>query len=134
MSRGALREFSVLQARPPKSINVEAEGHETDWKMLFHAAGIAALTVPSAVVPFTASCSVSVGPSCGACCLHPHKQAPLGPTLLLHVPTIIVEGEAYVVAMLGVWLWWQAVIDSHGERWKKSGGVERRCKYACTGS
>ena len=45
MSRGALREFSVIQARPPKSINVEAEGHETDWKMLFHAAGIAALAV-----------------------------------------------------------------------------------------
>ena len=91
------------------------------------------LTLPSAVVPFA-------GLLLGVCravlwglLFAPTQASSLGPTLLLHVPTIIVEGEAYVVAMLGVWLWWQAVIDSHGERWKEwRRGA--KCKYACTGS
>ena len=37
--------------------------------------------------------------------------------MFLHVPTILVEGEACVVAMLGVWLWWRVVIGRPGERW-----------------
>jgi hypothetical protein len=30
--------------------------------------------------------------------------------LLPHVGTIVLEGEAYVLAMLGVWLWWWPVV------------------------
>ena len=76
------------------------------------------LTLPSAVVPFA-------GLLLGVCravlwglLFAPTQASALGRTLLLHVPTIVVEGEAYVVAMLGVWLWWQAVIDSPGNRWQ----------------
>ena len=47
----------------------------------------------------------------------PTETSTLGPTLWLHVPTILIEGEAYVVAMLGVWLWWHAVFTRSGERW-----------------
>jgi hypothetical protein len=38
------------------------------------------------------------------------------PTLLLHVPTILVEGEAYVLALTGVWLWWRPVVGATGRR------------------
>ena len=50
MSRGALREFSVVQTSPPKSSEAEVEQHQADWLMLFQAAGIAALTVV-AIIP-----------------------------------------------------------------------------------
>jgi hypothetical protein len=76
------------------------------------------LTLPSAVVPFA-------GILLGVCravlwglLVSPTEASALGPTILLQVPTILIEGEAYVVAMLGVWLWWQVVIASPGERWK----------------
>jgi len=75
------------------------------------------LTLPSAIVPFA-------GLVLGVCravlwglLFAPTESSTLGPTLLLHVPTIVIEGEAYIVAMLGVWLWWQAVIDIPGKRW-----------------
>lgn len=38
--------------------------------------------------------------------------------LLPHVIVILVEGEAYVVAMLGVWLWWRRVFSSPGGGWQ----------------
>jgi hypothetical protein len=34
------------------------------------------------------------------------------------VPTILLEGEAYVVAMLGFWLWCQGVFNTSGKRRK----------------
>jgi hypothetical protein len=37
-------------------------------------------------------------------------------TILPHVLTIMVEGLAYVIAMLGVWLWWRPVFTRAGER------------------
>lgn len=39
-----------------------------------------------------------------------------GNELLPHLGTMLVEGEAYVVAMLGVWLWWWPVVTSPGRR------------------
>jgi hypothetical protein len=38
--------------------------------------------------------------------------------LLPHALTILLEGEAYVVAMLGVWLWWWPVLRTPGRRWQ----------------
>ncbi len=37
---------------------------------------------------------------------------------LPHLLTGLIEGEAYVVAMLGVWLWWWPVVSDWGERWR----------------
>lgn len=39
-----------------------------------------------------------------------------GIALLPHVGTMLLEGEAYVLAMLGVWLWWKAVATTPGGR------------------
>ena len=36
--------------------------------------------------------------------------------LLPHALTVLLEGEAYVVAMLGVWLWWWPVLRTPGRR------------------
>jgi hypothetical protein len=38
--------------------------------------------------------------------------------LLPHALTVLFEGEAYVVAMLGVWLWWWPVLRTPGRRWQ----------------
>ena len=40
------------------------------------------------------------------------------PGLLPHALTVLLEGEAYVVAMLGVWLWWWPVLRTPGRRWQ----------------
>jgi hypothetical protein len=40
----------------------------------------------------------------------------LDATMLPHALTILVEGEAYVIAMLGVWLWWRPVFGASGQR------------------
>jgi hypothetical protein len=49
--------------------------------------------------------------------LAPSETTPLAPALWLHVTTILLEGEAYIGAMLGVWLWWHAVFSRSGSRW-----------------
>jgi hypothetical protein len=38
--------------------------------------------------------------------------------LLPHALTVLLEGEGYVVAMLGVWLWWWPVLRTPGRRWQ----------------
>ncbi len=46
--------------------------------------------------------------------------APIGgfePRLLASLPVLLLEGEGYVVAMLGVWLWWWPVGRKGGHRW-----------------
>jgi hypothetical protein len=48
----------------------------------------------------------------------PTETSPLTPALWLHVPTILLEGEAYIVAMLGVWLWWHGVFSRSDARWR----------------
>ena len=37
---------------------------------------------------------------------------------LPHVLTALIEGEAYIVAMLGVALWWNRVVRAPGARWE----------------
>ena len=31
---------------------------------------------------------------------------------------MVIEGEAYTFAMLGVWLWWRPVFSASGRRWR----------------
>ena len=76
------------------------------------------LTLPSAVIPFAGILLGVYRAVLWGLLFAPTQTNIMGPTLLLHVPTILVEGEAYIVAMLGVWLWWQAVFTRSGERWR----------------
>ncbi len=75
------------------------------------------LTLPSAVVPFAGILLGVYRAVLWGLLFAPTQTNIMGPTLLLHVPTILVEGEAYIVAMLGVWLWWRAVFSRPGARW-----------------
>jgi hypothetical protein len=45
MSLRVTREYRVLGTSPPRSTELDADEHDTDWQMLFRAAGLAALTV-----------------------------------------------------------------------------------------
>ena len=76
------------------------------------------LTLPSAVVPFAGVLIGVYRAVLWGLLFAPTDASPLGATLWLHVPTILIEGEAYVVAMLGVWLWWRPVFDRSAERWR----------------
>jgi len=75
------------------------------------------LTLPSSVIPFAGILLGVYRAVLWGLLFAPTQTSVLGPTLLLHVPTILVEGEAYVVAMLGVWLWWHGVFSRPGARW-----------------
>jgi hypothetical protein len=75
------------------------------------------LTLPSAIIPFAAILMGVYRATLWGLLFAPTDVSGLGPTLWWHVPTIILEGEAYVVAMLGVWLWWWPVFGSSGARW-----------------
>lgn len=76
------------------------------------------LTLPSTVIPFAGILLGLYRAVLWGLLFAPTETSTLGPTLWLHIPTILIEGEAYVVAMLGVWLWWHAVFTRSGERWK----------------
>ena len=67
------------------------------------------LTLPSTLVPFAGILLGVYRAVLWGLLFAPTETNMLAPTLLLHVPTILVEAEAYIVAMLGVWLWWHAV-------------------------
>jgi len=76
------------------------------------------ITVPSLVVPFAgvlagfyraALWGIMFSPACAA----------LAPVMAPHLVTILVEGEAYVVAMLGALLWWWPVFTARGRRWEQ---------------
>jgi hypothetical protein len=78
------------------------------------------LSLPSLVVPFA---GLAMGVLRGI--IWGVLFSPLGPLAagfelgyLPHVLTALIEGEAYVVAMLGVWLWWWPVVRGRGERWR----------------
>jgi hypothetical protein len=75
------------------------------------------LTLPSAVIPFAGILLGVYRAILWGLLFAPTESNILGPTLLLHMPTILIEGEAYIVAMLGVWLWWHAVFSRPGARW-----------------
>ena len=90
------------------------------------------LTLPSAVIPFAGILLGVYRAVLWGLLFAPTATSIMGPTLLLHVPTILVEGEAYIVAMLGVWLWWHAVFSRSGERWRawRQGLLLQRRVYA----
>ena len=90
------------------------------------------LTLPSAVIPFAGILLGVYRAVLWGLLFAPTQTNVMGPTLLLHVPTILVEGEAYIVAMLGVWLWWHAVFSRSGERWRawRQGLLVQRRVYA----
>jgi hypothetical protein len=70
------------------------------------------LTLPSLVVPFA---GLLVGTVRGV--LWGLLFAPVtgfDPQLLWHVPVLLLEGEAYVIAMLGVAVWWSQTIRAGG--------------------
>lgn len=75
------------------------------------------LTLPSAVIPFAGILLGLYRAVLWGLLFAPTESSPLTPALWLHVPTILLEGEGYVVAMLGVWLWWHAVFTRSGKRW-----------------
>jgi hypothetical protein len=75
------------------------------------------ITLPSAVVPFAGVLVGIYRAVLWGLLFAPTPGSAMGATLWLHMPTILLEGEAYVVAMLGIWLWWRAVIASPGHRW-----------------
>ena len=79
--------------------------------------GFVFLTLPSTVIPFAGILLGLYRAVLWGLLFAPTETSTLGPTLWLHIPTILIEGEAYVVAMLGVWLWWHAVFTRSGERW-----------------
>ena len=75
------------------------------------------LTLPSAVIPFAGILLGIYRAILWGLLFAPTEGNVIGPVLLLHMPTILVEGEAYIIAMLGVWLWWHAVFSRSGARW-----------------
>jgi hypothetical protein len=75
------------------------------------------LTLPSTVIPFAGILLGLYRAVLWGLLFAPTETSPLTPALWLHAPTILVEGEAYVVAMLGVWLWWHPVFSRSGARW-----------------
>jgi hypothetical protein len=76
------------------------------------------IALPSAVVPFAGLLIGVYRAVLWGLLFAPTPGSAIGPTLWLHMPTILLEGEAYVIAMLGVWLWWRAVISGKGHRWR----------------
>jgi hypothetical protein len=75
------------------------------------------LTLPSTVIPFAGIVLGLYRAVLWGVLFAPTATSPLTPALWLHVPTILLEGEGYIVAMLGVWLWWHAVFSHPGARW-----------------
>jgi hypothetical protein len=75
------------------------------------------ITLPSLLIPFA---GLLTGAFRGI--LWGLLFSPLGHVLDIafapHALTILLEGEAYVVAMLGIWLWWWPVLRQGGRRWR----------------
>ena len=73
------------------------------------------ISVPSLVIPF-GGLLVGIGRALLWGVLFAPTSGVWGVELLPHVGTLILEGEAYIVAMLGVWLWWWPVMTTPGGR------------------
>jgi len=81
-------------------------------------ASVVVLTLPSAVIPFVGIVIGLYRAVLWGLLFAPTEASTLGPTVWLHVPTILIEGEAYIVVLLGVWLWWRPVFARSAERWR----------------
>jgi hypothetical protein len=90
------------------------------------------LTVPSAILPFAGILVGLYRAVLWGLLFAPTDVTGLGQGLWLHMPTILLEGEAYVVAMLGVWLWWRPVFGRSPSRWSawRQGALQQVRIYA----
>ena len=78
---------------------------------------LAVLSLPSLVIPFAGILMGVFRALLWGVLFSPFGgEMQLG--LLPHALTVLLEGEAYVVAMLGVWLWWWPVLRTPGKRWQ----------------
>jgi hypothetical protein len=74
------------------------------------------ITLPSLVLPFAGLLAGVVRGLLWGVLFSPGGSL-ADPILLLHAPTILLEGEAYVLALTGVWLWWRPVVSAASRRW-----------------
>jgi hypothetical protein len=75
------------------------------------------LTLPSAAIPFAGLATGVLRALLWGVLFSPAGSLAADPAFLLHVPTILVEGEAYVLAITGVLAWWRGVLTRRGRRW-----------------
>ena len=75
------------------------------------------LTLPSLVVPFGGLAIGLYRALLWGLLFSPTPAAEASASLLASVPLLLVEGEAYIVGLLGVWLWWYPVVTAPGNRW-----------------
>ena len=73
------------------------------------------ISAPSFIVPF-GGLLVGIGRALLWGVLFAPTSGIWGVELVPHIGTLIIEGEAYIVAMLGVWLWWWPVLTTPGGR------------------
>jgi hypothetical protein len=92
---------------------------------------LAVLSLPSLVIPFAGMLMGMVRAWLWGVLFSPFGGE-MQPGLLPHALTLLLEGEAYVVAMLGVWLWWWPVLRTPGRRWQlwREGLVLQRRIYS----
>jgi hypothetical protein len=74
------------------------------------------LTLPSAVIPFAGLLTGVARALLWGVLFSPAGPLAADPAFVLHAPTILVEGEAYVLAVTGVLAWWRPVMFTHGRR------------------
>jgi hypothetical protein len=79
---------------------------------------LVALTLPSLVVPFAGLAVGLYRAVLWGILFSPTPVAEPAASLMASLPLLLLEGEAYVVAMLGVWLWWSRVLTTPGRRWQ----------------
>jgi hypothetical protein len=72
------------------------------------------LTLPSLVIPFAGLLLGTVRGLLWGLLFAPVTG--FDPQVLWHVPVLLLEGEAYVIAMLGVAVWWGQTIRARGGR------------------
>ncbi len=87
----------------------------------FAIASVLFITLPSIAIPFAGLLMGVVRALMWGVLFSPFGGG-VDPDFLIrmspHGLTILLEGEAYIVAMLGVWLWWPSVVRATGRRWR----------------
>lgn len=125
LTRSVVEEFSPAGTMGPLA-QAYAQNQFVDATLLTFAANFAIasvlfITLPSVAIPF-AGLLMGVFRALMWGVLFSPFGGGMDPTFLLrmspHGLTILLEGEAYIVAMLGVWLWWPSVVGTTGKRWR----------------
>jgi hypothetical protein len=79
---------------------------------------VVALTLPSTIIPFAGIAIGVYRAFLWGVLFSPTPASALDESTILALPTILLEGEAYIVVMLGVWVWWSSVVRASGARWR----------------